>query len=68
MPTSLAEREASCAHKGQNRPSDCVNRTAYSVGSNVTVTQKHFGQSSLMLLHINTFTHLYQIPYIIPGS
>jgi hypothetical protein len=52
MSTSLEEREASCAYKGHNSPFDST--TVYSVGS--TVTQKHFGQSSLILLQINIYT------------
>jgi len=60
MPISLAEREGlSCGDKGQNNsPFDPVTvkrTTVYSVGS--CVTQKHFGQSSLMLLlHVNIHT------------
>lgn len=61
MPTSLAEREGlSCGDKGQNNsPFDPVTvkrTTVYSVGS--CVTQKHFGQSSLMSLHINIHTFI----------
>jgi hypothetical protein len=54
MSTSLEEREASCAYKGHNSPFDST--TVYSVGS--TVTQKHFGQSSLILLHIKIYTFI----------
>ena len=49
MLTSLAGREACCAKKGQNCPFDIGCQTSYLVGS--TETQKHFGQSSLTLLH-----------------
>jgi hypothetical protein len=54
MSTSLEEREASCAYKGHNSPFDST--IVYSVGS--SVTQKHFGQSSLILLHIKIYTFI----------
>lgn len=57
MPTSLLEREASCAYKGHNSPFGIGSRTSYSFGR--SVLQKHFEQSSLTLLHKNL--QLYQI-------